>query len=204
MALSLRFPRSSLLGAADSANTQSRAETSSNSAITAKWNFEIDLFDPRKVDAGPFSTWMLPSSGDDTVAAVSTNMYSHKQWVAGEGRVASFEFSKDGRALLISAAHSSSVFVVDAFNGDRLLHWYGRKNLLGDEIEAHFSPDGSLVSTGSSNGDILVFHTHSGLPAAHLAPSANGPVLNARFHPSLDYLISTDVHMSLFSKPSSS
>ena len=193
---SYRQPSSAM--SVDSEQTQQKSETSDG--IVANWNFGIELFDSRKVDGGPFASWILPGTGSDTVTAVSTNMYSHKQFVSLEGRISSFEFSRDGHALLLSSASSSSVYTIDSFNGDRLSHWYGRKNLLGDEIEAHFSPDGSLVSTGSSNGDIFVYQSKTGLPVAHLATSASSPVLNAKFHPTLSYIASSDTHLSLFSK----
>lgn len=183
----------------DGEPTPQNSENSSSNDVVAQWNYAVDLFDSRKLDAGPFTSWMLTNTGKDTVASVSSNLYSHKQWLAGEGRIASFEFSSDGRSLLLSSAHASSVFTIDAFSGERLAHWHGRKNLLGDEIAAHFSPDGSLVSTGSSNGDVFVYQSLSGAPVAQLATSSNSAVLNAKFHPSLPYIASTDVHLSFFS-----
>lgn len=181
-------------------DSETTTTTAANSDIVANWNYGVELFDSRKVDGGPFASWILPGTGSDTVSAVSTNMYSHKQFVSTEGRISSFEFSKDGHTLLLSSSHSSSVYTIDSFNGDRLSHWYGRKNRLGDEIEAHFSPDGSLITTGSSNGDIFVYQAKTGLPIAHLATSSNSPVLNAKFHPSLSYIASTDTNLSFFSK----
>jgi WD40 repeat protein len=71
------------------------------------------------------------------------------------------KFSNDGKHILLST-HENSIFLVDAFTGEKVVTYSSYINDSELALEASFSPDSQFVLSGSEDGSIHVWQTQSG------------------------------------------
>lgn len=150
-------------------------------------NGVISLYDVRALDAPPFKKWQLGGLPVDPPI-----------W-------ASVSFSPNGDYLLLST-HSNSIYLISAWDGTRIMEWRARTN---DNlpITASFSPDGSSVITGSSDGNIYIFDIEKGESRGFMAADSE-PVVLSLFHPSLPLIVTAGRQLNFWTpsapKPTSS
>ena len=126
---------------------------------------KIKLFDFRKYDKGPFSTFEV-------------------NYPSAPFKWSSMEFSKDGKYLICST-DTSTIFVIDSFEGNIVNIFNDRENNSSQMINASCSPDSKFVFSGSENGKVYIWpidqnYTHK--PIAVFKEHSN-VVKNVLFNP---------------------
>jgi len=108
---------------------------------TATPNNVVKLFDLRSYDKGPFATFHV--------------LHTHPvQW-------AGMKFSPDGKLIAVTTLENT-IFLIDAFTGERRHIFQSHQNNNGGALEASFSPDAQYLLSGSEDGTIHVWDTYSG------------------------------------------
>ncbi|CAG0883249.1 unnamed protein product [Cyprideis torosa] len=123
----------------------------------------VKLYDLRSFDKGPFAAFKLAPD-------------RHCEWTA-------LKFSPDGKLVMITT-NSSTIRLIEAFNGQPLQTLTGHLNNRGGIFEASFSPDSKFVLSGSLDGKIHVWNAETGAKLPHcLGSELPGPVHCLQFNP---------------------
>lgn len=115
----------------------------------------LKLYDVRSYDKGPFDTFTVPELAN------------------GALHFSSVTFSPDGK--LMSAAASSTLYLLDAFNGNVTLRLSTGAPSDSSGYEASFSPDGQYVCSGCEDRAVRVWNTTTGQEVAALTGHAGVP-----------------------------
>ncbi|XP_067144914.1 WD repeat-containing protein 82-like [Centruroides vittatus] len=137
----------------------------------------VKLYDLRSFDKGPFNSFNL---------AHETNC----DWTG-------LKFSPDGKTILIST-NGQVIHLIDAFGGSALQTFTDHVNNRAIPLEASFSPDSQFVFSGSTDGNIHVWNSESGVETAILNCEYNGPMHCVQFNPKFMMLASACTNMAFW------
>ena len=137
----------------------------------------IKLFDLRSFDRGPFATFQLPQDVD-------------LEWT-------NIKFSADGKLIVIST-NGQVIRLIDAFQGTPLHTLEGFQNSRNLPLEASFTPDSQYVACGSTDGDIHVWSTETGMKTAVLNSDHHDPVQCVLFNPKYMMLATACTNMAFW------
>ncbi|CAI5501669.1 unnamed protein product [Closterium sp. Naga37s-1] len=100
----------------------------------------VKLFDARSYEKGPFDTMLV--GGD-------------------EDEVTSIKFSNDGNQILVCTLNGR-IYLLDAFEGQKLHTLCVVPDIDGAPLEASFSPDAKYVVSGSGDGTVKAWSAATG------------------------------------------
>lgn len=113
----------------------------------------VKLCDARSYEKGPFDTFLVGRDEDE---------------------VTSLKFSNDGNLLLVCTL-SGRIYLLDAFEGQKLHTLSVTPDSDGAPLEASFSPDAKYVVSGSGDGSVKAWNTSTGTLVASWANHAGVP-----------------------------
>eukprot|EP01102_Stenamoeba_stenopodia_P019490 TRINITY_DN7377_c0_g1_i1.p1 TRINITY_DN7377_c0_g1~~TRINITY_DN7377_c0_g1_i1.p1 ORF type:complete len:325 (+),score=43.44 TRINITY_DN7377_c0_g1_i1:275-1249(+) len=139
-------------------------------------NNTIKLYDLRSYDKGPFATFQVP----------------HPRVVEWH----TMKFSSNGKHILLST-HENTIFLIDAFTGEKTMSYTSFLNNAELAIEASFSPDGKYVLSGSEDGSIHVWNALSGEQVS-VWQGHPTPVLAVQWNPKKMMVASACINLGLW------
>ncbi|CAI7752008.1 unnamed protein product [Closterium sp. NIES-53] len=113
----------------------------------------VKLFDARSYEKGPFDTMLV--GGD-------------------EDEVTSIKFSNDGNQILVCTLNGR-IYLLDAFEGQKLHTLCVVPDIDGAPLEASFSPDAKYVVSGSGDGTVKAWSATTGAQVATWGNHAGVP-----------------------------
>lgn len=141
----------------------------------------IKLYDLRSYDKGPFSNFVVDSSGSEKDGADWTGL----------------KFSPDGRSILVYT-NGTAIRLIDAFKGDVTQTFGGHANVRGQALEATFSPDAQYLFSGSSDGKLHCWHIETGAKIVFSSEKHKGSIHCCQFNPKYMMLATTSDNMAFW------
>jgi len=140
----------------------------------------VKLFDDRNCDKGPFSTTKINPVNKNSL----TSAPSASDWTF-------VKISPDGKYILL-ATTSSTLYLLDAFDGNLVRTFSNFSNKGKSVIEAGFTPDSLYVFSGSDDGSIHLWETETGNNVCSAWTGHTSPVSVVQFNPTKMLVASGD------------
>ncbi|CAI5499407.1 unnamed protein product [Closterium sp. Naga37s-1] len=143
----------------------------------------VKLFDARSYEKGPFDTMLV--GGDEDEGPFDTMLVGGDEdedegpfdtmLVGGdEDEVTSIKFSNDGNQILVCTLNGR-IYLLDAFEGQKLHTLCVVPDIDGAPLEASFSPDAKYVVSGSGDGTVKAWSATTGAQVATWGNHAGVP-----------------------------